>query len=1399
MADSTSHAQQQLQQHYYDEDYDDDATSIASSSATANANATARGMERHNHAQHNTGSQATYPNSTILQDSDNENDAAPGGRNGSTSSLHLHPPSTPATANSARKPSSKGNIADEDQLQQILQRGRGTSFIQQSERPSQASLKDTSVNIATAFRQAATTGSDRANVAAHPSQSISTLKNTTTTVYASTSTSASGIGFLSRAGDREVPLVDTSGEKEGVREYPQQRVNLSTSPLSDGMADSQTHQRPQGPPTSASKKRKSRPSSTSTAKGKTSGTKDSTWKPSKHELANTSDSDEYKSEGARMTDPEDLTKYVENPFGKKVYTVEYEGFGRRYAGKKRLKKRVKGDNDALDDSVIQDDDEDEQEEEEILLDEEDIENDADATASPATRRRNPTSRRGRTPTASSSSASARGKRRSSTTARTRNESVDGSVVSHNDAASQATSQPGSQAVTSYYLHEPSENGNAHANSNGAASSETGPSTLRQPPKPEFQTAEQAGLVQTYPKAGHFQPYFAYSTTTVGASNGAAPLRARRDTTASSSTSGGGEASNHTYGNRTSLLDISGKGGPSSTASFDQRGSDYDYAEEERMTAALLAAKERGLISSSRTGGIPEGRTILPDVLLTRNYGQQAFNRWNAVQKEKERELSNFSGISDLSSEHPTSSSFIPPQQQSSLSGYQQQQQQRNAAGKGQYPPLTSRLGPKRAPPPPPRESSVVPSETTTNTVHPPGNYASIDGSSSTHGDNAEQGEGEESFAQKQAKKSLGRRLGEIVRGFFVLAYWAVAGPVQWLREKDANTLWKSAGAAFLLALVIGEICVRSIALCFPLMFLYPCSRLGSMYEQSPPQHHTSRTSLWDKLPFLPTSSHTNTPFQAPDTLPSNFDEVIQRLVSLEGSFRTLSDTSTKQYTTSTEQSSLLRESAKRLAGLEADFESERRKSNKFHDGIEKSRLQDNDKVDSALKGIKNKLDNLNEVIKSHETERKSDSSNLVRLNNEFEKVHKDLDSYKGRLDMLVSKTDAALDKDRTIKLVRQAIEDILPSRLAVNIDPKTGQVSVDPKFWQYLKSHFSSSSGAEEKEYPTGKGGATVSWEDFIASNSDKLRKIVLHEVDAQITEEVKEGAILSKKTFTQALEPELRSLTQKLSQSTFEQIAHLSHEIDGKLNKLSKGSESSSKHSSIKLSSSGQDVNKLVSALIEEALSKYSKDVLGRPDFALYTAGGRVIPSLTSPSYEIRPSSFSGSILARLTGSGIIRGKAPVTALHPDISTGQCWAINGPSGQLGILLSRRIYPSDITVEHASKDVALDVSSAPRNFEAWGIVSDPTDLQRFSEHSQEQDTNALLEGENKIGNMIRLVKGAYDTEASNNIQTFDVEEGIKRLEIPISALVFKILDNHGNEHLSCLYRVRVGGQVVEEK
>ncbi|KAJ7247453.1 hypothetical protein C8J57DRAFT_960466, partial [Mycena rebaudengoi] len=97
----------------------------------------------------------------------------------------------------------------------------------------------------------------------------------------------------------------------------------------------------------------------------------------------------------------------------------------------------------------------------------------------------------------------------------------------------------------------------------------------------------------------------------------------------------------------------------------------------------------------------------------------------------------------------------------------------------------------------------------------------------------------------------------------------------------------------------------------------------------------------------------------------------------------------------------------------------------------------------------------------------------------------------------------------------------------------------------------------------------------------------------------------------------------------------------------------------------------------------------VARPDFALHSIGASVIPSLTSRTYTLRPSTPHGRTLAYFTGIGVLSGHPPITALHYNIHDGHCWPFARSQGQLGIVLAAPIYIEDITIDHVAAAVAV--------------------------------------------------------------------------------------------------------------
>ncbi|KAG2018220.1 spindle pole body-associated protein sad1 [Coprinopsis cinerea AmutBmut pab1-1] len=256
-----------------------------------------------------------------------------------------------------------------------------------------------------------------------------------------------------------------------------------------------------------------------------------------------------------------------------------------------------------------------------------------------------------------------------------------------------------------------------------------------------------------------------------------------------------------------------------------------------------------------------------------------------------------------------------------------------------------------------------------------------------------------------------------------------------------------------------------------------------------------------------------------------------------------------------------------------------------------------------------------------------------------------------------------------------------------------------------------------------------------------------------------------------------------------------------------------------------GQDVTGLISQLVDHSVANAMNNKELKVDFALHSAGARVIPSLTSPTFEIKPNSIRAQVAGLITNNGKAIGRPPVTALHPDTYSGDCWPMFGSSGRLGVALAAPVYIDEITIDHVAKEAAFDMRSAPRQMEVWGLVEGADNLAKVKEwqdsellsrkvaaeaagevvddawekRDREAQAALLPPGLPKSGGTyIRLANFTYDIHAPRNVQTFGVDPKIKELGVDFGVVSLRILNNWGRDEYTCLYRFRVHGRKFGE-
>ncbi|KAM9061364.1 SUN domain-containing protein 5 [Sarcophilus harrisii] len=182
-----------------------------------------------------------------------------------------------------------------------------------------------------------------------------------------------------------------------------------------------------------------------------------------------------------------------------------------------------------------------------------------------------------------------------------------------------------------------------------------------------------------------------------------------------------------------------------------------------------------------------------------------------------------------------------------------------------------------------------------------------------------------------------------------------------------------------------------------------------------------------------------------------------------------------------------------------------------------------------------------------------------------------------------------------------------------------------------------------------------------------------------------------------------------------------------------------------------------------QNIMKKIQGDYIEKPDFALKSIGGTIDFEHTSATYSCDKARSYWSWL-RLWNYA----HPPDVILEPNVTPGNCWAFRGDRGQVVIRLARKIFLTNITIQHIPKTISLsgNLDTAPKDFVVYGI----------SDQSREE-----------------TFLGAFMFQPENAIQMFPLQNTLSR---PFNCIKLKILTNWGNPHFTCIYRVRAHGTVT---
>ncbi|KAI0069846.1 hypothetical protein K474DRAFT_1680612 [Panus rudis PR-1116 ss-1] len=109
------------------------------------------------------------------------------------------------------------------------------------------------------------------------------------------------------------------------------------------------------------------------------------------------------------------------------------------------------------------------------------------------------------------------------------------------------------------------------------------------------------------------------------------------------------------------------------------------------------------------------------------------------------------------------------------------------------------------------------------------------------------------------------------------------------------------------------------------------------------------------------------------------------------------------------------------------------------------------------------------------------------------------------------------------------------------------------------------------------------------------------------------------------------------------------------------------------------------------------------RDNLASSSIGAAIIPSLTSPAPK-----------SPIADEADPHAPEAAAVLAPEFAADTCWSFHGSEAQLGILLPKPAFLTNVSIGHVP---GVTVASAPRDLTVWGVVDGLENRQWFAQHS----------------------------------------------------------------------------------
>jgi hypothetical protein len=402
----------------------------------------------------------------------------------------------------------------------------------------------------------------------------------------------------------------------------------------------------------------------------------------------------------------------------------------------------------------------------------------------------------------------------------------------------------------------------------------------------------------------------------------------------------------------------------------------------------------------------------------------------------------------------------------------------------------------------------------------------------------------------------------------------------------------------------------------------------------------------------------------------------------------------------------------------------------------------------------------------------------------------DVSNLQGRMSVVENELYSLKKQVGLNKEALEELRSILPEEMYLS--KGNGEADLPPNFWRALTQKGPKGSSATKDKSETI---SRSDWDDFLAQNEAKVKAWqaeVSEDSWAQhLREALKDGGVLVSRADV------VEMIKKRWDQSEILIKRQIKSEM-GNVAKVFGQAAAITKEEAIDL----------YKELTVKAFAKTqdSKNVayyqLQRPNHFSFGLGAVVNPSVTSPTYSFAKvrAWWPKRLILWSAGYGIPTPNPPAEALRRWDEAGDCWCSPakgaGAGVQLGVLMANDLFPKEVVIEHIPKAATLDSTSAPREMELLAQIDDHKGQGTVGELSEKIFPDFY---ERHLGKeWILIGTWRYDLEEENHVQHFYPQIDLQSLGVSTRQLIVRAKNNQGNSDHTCLYRVRVHGEVAKK-